>query len=76
MDIKINYCSVWNYKPRAAGLADNIKEKFGTSPELIAGSNGVYDIIVDGKTIFSKHKTNRFPDNNEILEMLKGWKQN
>ena len=71
MEIKINYCSVWNYEPRAAGLADLIKEEFSISPELIAGSNGVYDVNLDGKTIFSKDQKNRFPENDEIIELIK-----
>jgi len=71
MDIKINYCSVWNYEPRAAGLADIIKKKLGISPELVPGSKGIYDIIVDQKTIFSKHQSKRFPDNDEIIKLIK-----
>jgi len=71
MDIKINYCTVWNYEPRAAGLADMLKKEFNLSPELIPGSKGIYDIIVDGKTIFSKHREKRFPDNDEIIDLIK-----
>lgn len=71
MDIKINYCAVWNYEPRAAGLADIIKKEFGITPKLIPGSKGIYDIIVDEKTIFSKHQTKRFPDNDEIIKLIK-----
>ena len=70
MDIKINYCSVWNYEPRAAGLADTIKKELGISPELIPGSNGVYEVIVDGKIIFSKYQTKRFPENDEIIALI------
>jgi len=73
MDIKINYCSVWNYKPRAASLAETIKKEFGISPELVPGSKGVYDIILDKKTIFSKHQAKRFPDNDEIIALIKTW---
>ncbi len=70
MDIKINYCSVWNYEPRAAGLADTIKKELGISPELIPGSNGVYEVIVDGKIVFSKYQTKRFPENDEIIALI------
>jgi len=70
MDIKINYCSVWNYEPRAAGLADAIKKEIGISSELIPGSNGVYDVIMDEKIIFSKNQTKRFPDNDEIIALI------
>jgi selT/selW/selH-like putative selenoprotein len=44
----------------------------GISPELIAGSKGVYDVILDEKLIFSKHQTKRFPDNDEIIKLIKG----
>jgi len=39
--------------------------------ELIAGVDGVYEICVDGSVLFSKRKTGRFPNNGEILELLK-----
>lgn len=39
--------------------------------ELSAGSNGIYDIKVDGRQIFSKHQSGRFPDNQEIIALLK-----
>ena len=71
MDIKIKYCSVWNYKPRAAGLAETLKKELGASAQLIPGSNGVYDVIIDDKTIFSKHQSNRFPENDEIISLLR-----
>ena len=70
MDIKINYCSVWNYEPRAAGLADALKKEIGISSELIPGSNGVYDVIMDEKIIYSKNRTKRFPDNDEIIALI------
>jgi selenoprotein W-related protein len=38
---------------------------------LIGGSNGVFDVVVDGTLIYSKHETGRFPKNKEILEMLR-----
>ncbi|MBL6995672.1 MAG: Rdx family protein [Desulfobacula sp.] len=42
----------------------------GISPELIPGSNGVYEVIVDGKIVFSKYQTKRFPDNDEIIALI------
>jgi len=73
MDIKITYCSIWNYQPRAAGLADKIKQEFGVISELIPGSKGVYDIVVDNKTIYSKDQTKRFPNNDDIIKLLKNF---
>ena len=70
MEIKINYCSVWNYKPRAAGLAEKIKDEIGIDAQLIPGSGGIYDIVVDSNTIYSKSKTKRFPDNDDIIKLI------
>ena len=71
MEIRIKYCASWNYQPRAAGLADEIKQNTGIVPTLEPGSGGVYDISADGTLLYSKHKTGSFPDNNEILAKIR-----
>ena len=70
MEIKITYCSVWNYQPRAAGLADLIKKETGITPELIPGSNGIYDIKADNAMLYSKHETGNFPDEADIIDRI------
>ena len=71
MEIQINYCSVWNYEPRAVGLAEKIRDELGITAQVIPGSKGVYDIVVDGNIIYSKHQTKQFPDNDEIIKLIK-----
>jgi selT/selW/selH-like putative selenoprotein len=39
-------------------------------PELIAGGGGIFDVKADGKLIFSKHETGRFPEHDEVLTAL------
>jgi selenoprotein W-related protein len=56
--------------PQATSLAAAISERFGIESELIKGKNGVFDVVVDGNLIFSKHKAGRFPQNDEILGNL------
>lgn len=34
------------------------------------GGGGVFDVTLDGKLLFSKHKQDRFPEPGEILSML------
>ncbi|MBT3387142.1 MAG: hypothetical protein HN417_04340 [Desulfobacula sp.] len=51
-------------------MADALKKEIGISSELIPGSNGVYDVIMDEKIIFSKHQAKRFPDNDEIIALI------
>ncbi len=33
---------------------------------------GTYDVIVDGKLVFSKSKVGRFPTPGEVISMIKG----
>jgi selT/selW/selH-like putative selenoprotein len=35
--------------------------------EMTKGSGGIFDVVVDGQRIFSKHEANRFPTQDEIL---------
>ncbi|MBT3178437.1 MAG: hypothetical protein HOK24_15055 [Desulfobacula sp.] len=51
-------------------MADTLKKEFGIISELIVGSNGVYEVIMDGKTIFSKNQAKRFPDDDEIINLI------
>ncbi len=37
---------------------------------LIAGSNGVFEIMVDKNLIFSKAKLGRFPDEGEVVRLI------
>jgi selT/selW/selH-like putative selenoprotein len=52
-----------------------LKKRFGVDAELIRGKEGVFDVRVDGKLIFSKHELGRFPEPDEVenkVERLKG----
>lgn len=52
-------------------MGDELKKNLGADIELIAGSNGVYDVTVDGKTIFSKFDRGRFPQAEEIISLIR-----
>jgi selT/selW/selH-like putative selenoprotein len=41
---------------------------------LVKGDNGVFDVLANGTLIFSKHAAGRFPEENEIIEALRGLK--
>ena len=47
-----------------------IREAKGVEAELVRGDNGVFDVDVDGRRVFSKHEAGRFPDPDEILAKL------
>ena len=41
-------------------------EKYGAEVELVPGIAGVFDITVDGRLVYSKKETGRFPTDEEI----------
>jgi selenoprotein W-related protein len=51
-------------------LADAIKDKFGVECEMIKGGGGVFDVTADGKIVYSKRETGRFPEHGEVLDAL------
>jgi len=48
-----------------------IRDKTGATVELIRGGGGIYDIKIDGRLVYSKHQTGRFPEDQEILAHFK-----
>jgi len=50
-----------------------LKQRLGPDieVELIAGSNGVFEIMVDGRLAFSKKQSGRFPDEGEIVRLVR-----
>jgi len=51
-------------------LAKAIEGKYGIKPELIKSGGGAFEITVEGKKIFSKLETGRFPEDKEILDLI------
>jgi len=73
MELQIEYCSSWNYKPRAASVADQLNEKYNTEVKLVAGSGGCFEVTFDGKLIYSKLETGQFPTIGQITSAIDGW---
>ena len=71
MKVTIEFCHVWNYYPRAAGLAEELKKAVkDIDIELIKSSGGVFEVVADGNLIFSKRDSGRFPTPEEIIGQL------
>ena len=53
-------------------MATELLEKYGNSIsrlELIPSDSGVYEVMKNGKLIFSKKKEERFPELDEIKQL-------
>ena len=48
-----------------------IEKQFPVKVELIPSSGGVFEVVVDGKLIYSKKMTGEFPAEGEVLEILR-----
>jgi selenoprotein W-related protein len=48
-----------------------LERELGTRAELIKGAGGVFDVTVDGRPVYSKHQTGRFPDPAEVLAAIR-----
>ncbi|HBW84480.1 MAG TPA: hypothetical protein DEF79_10625 [Gammaproteobacteria bacterium] len=55
-------------------MSDEVLKHGDHQVNLVAGSGGVFDVTFDGRTVFSKAMTNRFPEPGEIADLLKGKK--
>jgi len=51
-------------------VAVELKQAFDAQVKLIESSGGIFDVTVDGKLVYSKHKTGRFPDEGEVSELV------
>ena len=75
MKISIEYCMQWNYEPKALSLRDKIKSKYGVDSKLISSGGGVFEVMLNNSLIFSKKELGRFPNENEVEELLEGWEE-
>jgi selenoprotein W-related protein len=68
--VEIKYCVPCKYLPLAMKHTEQLLTEFGediTAVKLVPGDQGVYDIKVGGKLVYSSTKARRFPDY-EVLQ--------
>ncbi len=72
--LEIHYCTQCKFLLRAAWLAQELLTTFeGELAEVavIPGSGGVFEVRLDGESIFSRKEVGRFPEPREIKELLR-----
>jgi selT/selW/selH-like putative selenoprotein len=47
-----------------------IKNKYGITANLKEGAGGIFEVAINGKTVYSNQTTYRFPTNEEIFEKI------
>ncbi|MBI4952613.1 MAG: hypothetical protein HY908_11315 [Myxococcales bacterium] len=49
-----------------------MRKHTGVEARIVPGGRGQFDVVVDGRTIFSKEDAGRFPEHREIIALLGG----
>ena len=47
-----------------------IKDKYGITATLVEGAGGIFEVFIDGTTVYSNQTTYRFPENEEIFAQV------
>lgn len=71
--VTLEYCAPCDYSEQVLTVAGELTRNYQHVIDkltLVMGSKGVFDVAVDGETIFSKAKEERFPETGEILTLF------
>lgn len=73
MKVEITYCAPCGYLSRAVALAGKVLEARDDDIEslaLIPSDMGVFDVAVGDRVVFSKDRTGRFPEPDEVTRHI------
>jgi selenoprotein W-related protein len=72
--VEIEYCRQCRFLLRAAWLAQELLTTFSDElgeVSLVPGSGGVFEVRVDGRTVFARSQAGRFPESKELKQLLR-----
>jgi selenoprotein W-related protein len=76
MDLSITYCQPCGHQPRAIELVNQLLASYGMplnkklTIALKPSDGGIFDVVLDGKLIFSRKQEGRFPTVEEIKKQI------
>ena len=72
--IEIEYCTGCRWLPRAGWTAQELLITFEAElgeVALVPGSGGVFDVRLDGETLWSRKAMSRFPELKELKQLVR-----
>lgn len=72
--ISIEYCTSWGYLSKAVSLAERVLDEHKNNiaeVNIIPSTGGVFEVKFGDKLLFSKKELDRFPNDNEVENMIK-----
>jgi selenoprotein W-related protein len=72
--VEIEYCTQCRWLLRAAWMAQELLTTFEAelgAVALVPGAGGVFEVRVDGTTIWSRKERGRFPESKELKQLVR-----
>lgn len=72
--VEIEYCTQCRWLLRAAWLAQELLMTFESDigrVSLVPGSGGIFEVRLDGDTLFSRKQAGRFPESKELKQLVR-----
>jgi len=72
--IEIEYCTQCRFVLRATWMAQELLFTFADDLgeiALVPGSGGIFEVRVSGETLWSKKQRGRFPESNELKQLIR-----
>jgi selenoprotein W-related protein len=72
--VEIEYCTQCRWLLRAGWMAQELLTTFVEDlgeVALIPGAGGVFEVRLEGKTIFSRTEAGRFPESKELKQLVR-----
>jgi selenoprotein W-related protein len=72
--LEIEYCTQCRWLLRAAWMAQELLTTFAHElgeVALIPGANGIFEVRLDGETIFARRQQGRFPESKELKQLVR-----
>ncbi len=72
--LEIQYCTQCRWLLRAAWMAQELLTTFEMElgeVVLVPGTGGIFEVRVDGETIWSRKQEGRFPESKELKQLVR-----
>jgi selenoprotein W-related protein len=72
--VEIEYCTQCRWLLRAAWIAQELLTTFETELKavtLVPGTGGIFEVRLNGETIFSRKREERFPETKELKQLIR-----
>jgi selenoprotein W-related protein len=72
--VEIEFCTQCRWLLRAGWMAQELLSTFGSmlgDVALVPGTGGVFEVRINGQTVFSRQKQGRFPEAKELKQLVR-----